>query len=106
MRSAWPNALKAISITYLPKAQAAIPEARPAKKPASKPAKDPGALIMKHSYQRFGTVARGTEIAGGGRQTVVTFPKAMFAKVGAAAKAKGISFSEQVRRYVQEAVGA
>lgn len=65
---------------------------------ARKPPK--GKLSMGHSYQRSEGVARGTEIAGGARQTVVTFPKAMFASVAKTAKANGTSFSEEVRRCV------
>ena len=121
---------KAKATTMPPKKTAAKPAAKPkdAKKPAkatkvaAKPKKgsktpakaarmpstagDGKPLIMKHSYQRFGKVATGVEIKGGGRQTVVTFPKDMFKKVAIAAKANGVSFSEQVRRYVLKSVGA
>ena len=86
------------------------PVAKPAKqvsKPVAKPAKQvskvkqavKGKITMERTYQRSGGVAKGTQV-GDARQTVVTFPKAMFAAVAASAKANGTSFSEEIRRCV------
>jgi hypothetical protein len=59
-----------------------------------------GKLTMGRSYQRGSGATQGTEVAGGGRQTVVTFPGSVFKVVAKAALANGVSFSEEVRRCV------
>ena len=63
------------------------------------------AKTMERSYVRRGRIGGGTTIVGGAMQATCTFPPKMFAKLAKAAKADGVSLSEEMRQCVQRALG-